>query len=62
LGQLRAMPELRGESESARRLAALRDKQAQAILLCGWDGAWWRHGCDKDDNAIGSAACAHGKL
>jgi len=62
LGQLRAMAELRGESETARRLAALRDKQMQAMLACGWDGAWWRRGFDKDGNAIGSAACAHGKI
>jgi cellobiose phosphorylase len=53
---------LRGDESEASRLEALRKKQADAILACAWDGAWWRRGFDDDGKPIGSSSCEFGKI
>lgn len=62
LRQLADIARMRGEEDTAARLDALRAKQMQAILACGWDGAWWRRGYDDDGMPIGSATCTYGKI
>ena len=62
LGLLVELASLRGETATADRLAALKEKQAAAILACAWDGSWWRRGFDDDGVAIGSSSCEFGKI
>lgn len=52
----------RGDEPAARLLDARREKQATAILACGWDGAWWRRAFDDDGNPVGTAAAEFGRI
>jgi cellobiose phosphorylase len=62
LGLLAGMAAARGEREQAARLQALRTKQAEAILACAWDGAWWRRGFDDAGKPFGTVNDAYGKI
>lgn len=50
------------EKPTASRLDALREKQAAAILACGWDGAWWRRAFDDDGQPVGTSSAEFGKI
>ncbi len=59
---LAGLARARGENATADRLDGLRDKQAAAILACGWDGAWWRRAFDDDGQPVGTATAEFGKI
>lgn len=62
LRHLEELALLLGDTTSASRLAALRDKQESSLLACAWDGSWWRRGFDDNGHAIGSQTCEFGQI
>lgn len=51
-----------GREKDAAWLAGLRDRQAQNILACAWNGQWWYRCFDDDGNPVGGENSEFGKI
>jgi len=62
LRYLIAIAAARGDDEARAWLGDCLARQAEAIVTCAWDGAWWRRGFDDDLNPVGTHAAEAGRL